>query len=95
MSLTPQQRGRIGGLRRAALAPTRQAITQAARDSRWQRYVDQVKAALPDLADEAEVMRRAEVLQRADMIRMSARAADARRRKAAGVKFQQRSPARY
>jgi hypothetical protein len=78
MSMSPAARGRIGGLTRAALAPDRKTVTQAARDGRWQRYVDKVRAALPELEDEAEITCRAEALRRADMIRMSARAVQAR-----------------
>jgi hypothetical protein len=72
-------RGRIGGLTRAALAPDRQAITQPARDARMRRYLDQVPACI---TDPAERRRRAGLLQRADMVRMSALAAAARRRRA-------------
>jgi hypothetical protein len=79
---TAQQRGRIGGLRRAALAPDLKAITKAARDGRWARYVERVKAALPELTDEAEITRRAEMLRRADMAALSLRAARARRLRA-------------
>ena len=74
--LSHQQRGRIGGLTRAALAPDRKAITKGARDGRWQRYVDRVREVLPELAaDDPELIRRAEALRRADMIKMSAAAA--------------------
>ncbi len=76
------QAGRIGGLTRAATAPSPQAITRAARDSRWQQYVARVREAVPDLQDEAEITRRAELLRRADMVSMSMKAAKARRLKA-------------
>ena len=59
---TPQQRGRLGGLTRAATAASRQDITRAANTARWQRYIDQVKMALPELADEKELLRRADLL---------------------------------
>lgn len=74
-----QARGRIGGLTRAATAPTRQDITAAANSARWQKYVDQIHAVLPELTDPAEIRRRAELLMRADMARLSQKAAAARR----------------
>jgi hypothetical protein len=77
-----QARGAIGGLTRAALAPDRTEITRAARAARWQKYTDQVRAALPDLTDEAEITRRAELLRSADMRRLSLKASTARRRAA-------------
>jgi hypothetical protein len=79
--MTPSQRSqraRIGGWTRAALAPTPQSITAGARSARWERYRDRVRAAIPDLTDEAEIDRRAELLRRADMQRMSMKAAEAR-----------------
>ena len=76
---TAQARGRIGGLTRAARATTPQSITAAARDARWQRYLDQVPEFVTDPGDRA---RRAELLRRADMVRMSMKAAKARRLKA-------------
>lgn len=80
---TMQARGRIGGLKRAALAPDRQAITDAARAARWEKYRQQVLAILPELAgDDAEIDRRAEMLRQADMTSMSLKAARARRLKA-------------
>jgi hypothetical protein len=85
-SYTPQQRGRLGGLTRAATAASRQDITRAANAGRWQKYVDQVKAAVPGLTDDAEITRRAELLMKADMCRLSAKAAEARRLRAAGRK---------
>lgn len=60
--------GRIGGLRRAALAPDRQAITEAARDARWQKYLNEGYAALPDLTDPNEITMRAELFRRADKL---------------------------
>jgi hypothetical protein len=77
-----QQRGRLGGLTRAALASSPQAITKAANDARWQKYLDQVRAVLPEITDEGELTRRAMLLMRADMIRLSEKAAKARRLKA-------------
>jgi hypothetical protein len=74
--MTAQQRGRIGGLTRAA---------QAARDGRWQRYRQRVLDVLPELAgDDAEIDRRAELLRRAEMTRLSALAV-ARRRELAEI----------
>lgn len=80
-ALSPQQRGRLGGLTRAATASARQDITRAANAGRRQKYVDKVKAAVPDLTDQAELARRADLLMRADMIRLSALASEARRRR--------------
>jgi hypothetical protein len=80
MPMSRQQRGRIGGLERAALTPDRRQLTEGMRRGRWQKYVDRVLGACPELAgDEAEITRRAEMLRRAEMIRMSERAAEARR----------------
>jgi cytochrome c1 len=79
---SPQAYGRMGGLTTAALAPSPQAITAAANAARWQRYVDQVKAVLPELTDPAELQRRAQLLMKADMVRLSEKAARARRLKA-------------
>jgi hypothetical protein len=73
-----QARGRIGGLTTAANAPTPQAITQAARDAKFQKYVNQVVY----WTDEADRIRRAELLRKADMARLSLKAAKARRLKA-------------
>lgn len=75
---TQAQRGRIGGLTTAANARTPQAITQAARYARFQKYVDQVVY----WTDEADRIRRAELLRRADMVRMSLKAAKARKLRA-------------
>lgn len=75
------RRGRIGGLTRAATAPTRQAITQAACDARMAKYRAAVLEANPGLTDEADIARRMDLLLRADMVRLAALAAEARRRK--------------
>jgi len=81
-----QARGRRGGLTRAALAEDRRGITQAARDKRWegyrQRVIDVVGLNPDDPGDNAEIDRRALLLQRADMVGMSLLAAKARRLKA-------------
>jgi hypothetical protein len=91
MSTDAQSRGRIGGLTRAATAPTPQSITQAARDATTQKFRDQVRAILPELgaaadggdaAASADIDRRAELLRRADMVRLSAKATEARQLKA-------------
>jgi very-short-patch-repair endonuclease len=79
------QRARLGGLTRAALAPTRQSITEGARAGRWERYRDKVREAMPDLTEEVEIDRRAELLRKADMQRMSMKAAAARRARQAGT----------
>jgi hypothetical protein len=76
---TAQLRASIGGTVRAALATDRDALTRAARDARWQKYVDQVLAVLPELTDEAEINRRAELLRTADMKRLALKSAKARR----------------
>lgn len=80
MTLTPQQRGRIGGLTRAATADSTRDITAAANSANAKRYLDAVPASI---TDEAERERRAALLRRADMIRLSAKAAEARKRKKA------------
>lgn len=79
---TAQARGRIGGYVRAATAPTRQSITQAARDARFEKYKAQVRQTRPEITDEAEIIRRAELLRKADMQALSLRAAVARTRAA-------------
>ncbi len=71
--------GRIGALRRMATEPDLRAVTQRARDARWAKYLDQIPA---EITDPAERMRRAGMLRRADMIALSAKAAQARRLKA-------------
>lgn len=75
---TAQAWGAVGGLTRAALAPDRREITRAARAARWQKYVDQVREALPGLTDEADIARRAEQLRSADMRRLAVKASTAR-----------------
>jgi hypothetical protein len=70
------------GLIRAATAPSPQAITQAANDKNWSRFVEEIKAKLPDLKDEAEIARRAKLLQQAHMIALSAKASPARKLRA-------------
>ena len=75
MSDSHKLRGSIGGLTRAATAPTRQEITQAARDRQWQQFLDQVP---PEITDEAERQRRAELLRKAYMRKLALKASAAR-----------------
>lgn len=77
-----QARGRMGGLTTAALAPSPQHITRAANDANERRYIERVRAARPEITDEAELKRRAALLRKADMIRLSQKAARARKLKA-------------
>lgn len=79
---SPQARGRMGGLTTAALAPSPQHITRAANDANERRYIELVKAARPEITDEAELRRRAALLRKADMIRLSQKAVRARKLKA-------------
>lgn len=75
MSTSYQQRGSIGGLTRAATATTRKEITQATRDKQWQRFLDQVPA---EITDPTERQRRANLLRKAHMRRLSLKASAAR-----------------
>ena len=68
--------GRIGGLTRAATAADPREITQQARTAAWQKYLDQVPAEITDPADRE---RRADLLRRAHMNRLSLKAATARK----------------
>ena len=80
-----QQRGRIGGLMKAAKAPSRSSLTSAARDARWKKYLDQVPEDIEvpqGTTLEAERMRRAELIRRADMQSLSLKAAAARKQAA-------------
>jgi len=79
---TAQAAGRIGGLTRAALCPDNNAHTLPARQARFQKYTDKVRAAVPGLTDENEINRRARMLLAADMMALSRRAATARTRAA-------------
>ena len=78
--LSPQQRGRRGGLIRAALTDNKASMARV-RAAKEQRYRDRVIEAtnLDPVADAAEIQIRANKLRTADMIAMSAKAADARR----------------
>lgn len=70
-------RGRIGGLTRAATAASPSEITATARAAGWQKFLDQVPA---EITDPAERQRRAELLRKAHMSRLSLKAAAARSR---------------
>lgn len=73
--------------RRWALTADRKAAMKPAHDGRLQRYKDQVLEALPQLAgQDAEVTRRAEQLRKADMIKLSRKAAMARTARAGGAR---------
>ena len=80
---TPEQLASSkGGLIRAALAASPQAMTQAARDGRHEKRKQRVRDACPHITDEAEIERRAELLMRADMADMSLKAAKAKKLRA-------------
>lgn len=70
-----QARGKIGGLTTAARVPDRTAHTRPARDAAFQRFLDQVP---PEITDPDERRKRAELLRRAHMQRLSLRASVAR-----------------
>lgn len=77
---TAQRAGRISALRRQAL--TADPTPVAAREGRLRRYRETVLAVMPELTeDEGELNRRAELLERAEMIRMSSKAVKARKLK--------------
>lgn len=88
-STVAAQRGHIGGLRRAALAESPQSITEAARKARSEKYRAQVREARPEITDEAEIDRRAQLLLRADMAALSLKAAKARRLKAEAARLEE------
>lgn len=73
-------RGRIGGNMRAAMALDRNALTQPARDALWQRFLDKVPA---EITDPEERQRRAEMIRKAHMARLTLKASVARSRAAA------------
>jgi len=62
---------------RWAFVPDRGAATQPARDARWQKYLERVDP-LGEL-DEAERVKRAISLRKADLARMSAKGVQAKR----------------
>lgn len=69
---------------RWAREPDRKAATAAAREGRWRRYLEQVDEKTPGLP-EPERQRRAAALRRADLARMSLKAAQARRARRGGA----------
>jgi len=77
--------GRIGGLTTAAMTIDSRQLTEAARQARYQKYLDQVPA---EITDPDERTRRADLLRRADMIRMSQKAAKARKLKAEAARLE-------
>jgi hypothetical protein len=81
-----QARGRIGALTKAALATDRSALTQAARDARWQSYLDQIPS---EITDPGERQRRAGMLRAADLQRMSLRSSVARQRASEAARAEQ------
>ena len=83
-----QQAGRIGGLMTGALGDTR-ANSQKARDTRDRQYRDQVLKERPELAgDEAEISRRVARLRQAHMVKMSMKAAEARKLRAEAARLE-------
>src|SRR5580704_1146576 len=76
-----QAAGRIGGLTRAATAPTPQAMTQAATDASWELFRQRVRDVMPEITDPADIDRRAKLLERAEMARRSAKGQRVRRLK--------------
>lgn len=76
-----QLAGLIGGAMRAAYAPDLQAMTAPARAAKRQKLLDDI-AAKTGIKDEAELNRRADLVERARLLQMSARAARARRLRA-------------
>jgi hypothetical protein len=75
-----QAAGRVGGFRRAALATDPQSITQAANAENWELFRQRVREVMPEIAgDDVEVDRRAELLRKAEMARLSQKATRARR----------------
>lgn len=61
----------------------RSARTSAAREARWQKYLDRARELAPAGSDQQDIARRAEHLRQADMKRMALKSAQARRGKAA------------
>lgn len=84
MALTPAQRALYGRIR-AAVARSRhdpRDLTRAARRNFLARFERQIREQYPDLPD-VEVQRRATELRRAHMLRLAAKSATARRKRAA------------
>lgn len=85
--LTPEQRNlraRVASYARWAREPDRHQATQAARDGRWQRYLERARELAPDGATDDDIHYRAEVLRKADMTRMALASARARRARGKG-----------
>jgi hypothetical protein len=81
-----RNRASAAALERWAREPDPVAATQAARDGRWQRYLDKARQLALSGASDEDIERRADRLRRADLHRMalaSAKARGARARKAA------------
>jgi hypothetical protein len=76
-------RATAASLSRWAAVPDRVAATLPARQGRWGRYVKRARELAPDGATAEDIEYRAECLRRADMARMSLKAAKARSAKAA------------
>jgi hypothetical protein len=78
-STDARMRGRMGGLKKNALAADLRETTRAANSANWQHFIDQVRAVLPELDDESEIIRRAGMLRQAHMTDLARRSAQARR----------------
>jgi hypothetical protein len=82
MSLSPeevQQRASIAAHESWARTPDRSARTAAAREARWQKYVDRASQLAPVGASDEDITRRAEHLRQADLKRMALKSARNRR----------------
>jgi len=73
------QRASIAAHESWARTPDRSARTSAARDARWEKYLEKARDLAPAGADEVDIARRAEHLRQADMKRMALASARARR----------------
>jgi hypothetical protein len=84
LSLSPEQRSMRARLAAHAMHAKHDSkqVSQPARDARWEKYRDQVKATTPGLSDE-EITRRAEHLRKAEMYRLALASSRARARKVA------------
>lgn len=71
-----------GGYAKAAYAPNRDSLTRAARDARMERFRERIREALPHIDDPAEIDRRAQLLLKSEMSKLSLKAAQGRRRAA-------------
>jgi hypothetical protein len=77
-----RSRSSLAALERWAREPDPVAATQAARDGRWQRYLDRARELAPAGATDDDIERRAERLRHADLQRMALASAKARTAKA-------------